>query len=66
MSLNNHQGVLTSGSAAKTFLSRNLIVGNVVGLAASSSGQNISLCGNTIGGNFTDGSPTSSISAGCT
>ena len=58
-------GVLTNGSAAETFLAENLITGNDVGVGRLNSGQNVFLCGDFLGGNTLDGSPTSTVTTGC-
>ena len=65
MSANTSDGVFTHGGGARTFLSGNLITGNMMGIDTASGGQNIFLCGNMLGGNVTDGSPSSTVTAGC-
>jgi hypothetical protein len=66
MSINSLDGVLTSGTGAKSYLSHDLITENPTGIEAPSSGQNISVCGDILIGNISNGTFTSSTSTGCT
>ena len=69
MSANTTDGVLSAGAGAATFIGNNLVTANATGLDPQSSGQLVSLCGNSVAGNGTsatnDGAPTSALTAGC-
>jgi hypothetical protein len=66
VSANTGDGVLSAGSASRAILGSDLVTANNLGLDPKSSGQIVSLCGSFVAGNTNDGSPTSTVSTGCT
>jgi hypothetical protein len=65
LSANSTDGVFSSGGGSNAFVGNDLITANSLGLDPQSSGQLTTLCGDYIGGNSTDGSPTSAVAANC-
>lgn len=65
MSVNTTDGILSIGPGAKVFATSDLVTANGRGLDPEAGGQIVSLCGNAVGGNTTDGSTTSTLSTGC-
>jgi hypothetical protein len=65
MSVNTTDGILSTGAGSNVFATSDLVTANGRGLDAENGGQLVSLCGNAVGGNSSDGAPTSTLSTGC-
>ena len=61
ISLNTNAGVMSRGSGGNVRVGRNEITNNLFGLRSVDGGQIISHGGNMVGGNGTDGAPTSTV-----
>ena len=65
ISVNSADGILSTGPGSNVFATSDLVTANGHGLDAQHGGKLVSLCGNAVGGNTTDGAATSTLSTGC-